>query len=443
MSLRAPFVRLAGGRLWPLPVFVLLVILSAATYGAHNSSARYGAVQAGFTPEMAPPEDLRRWQHSSRGLTFSGQGANTEVSLAARHERGVAAVQAAIVVPEGADGLRVELRIGTENLEPGGEPWQNARLQFLSFGRAGNLLWYWPKDIIVVSADRPLGPVSATMPLREDLKGVLVRIYNGADSGVLRIGLPKIVPVYERPAFAFLRGALILTWIAAGLWAAWAVARRASTSLRFGALLSAAVLALAGTLAPQPAFRTAVQPVESLVLEVADSLIGHRFSSPPQSRRAAGTPSVTGGGAEAGRPADRAVEESADSQTSKPAAPERSRASKPTAPELMRVVAPPPPDYPFSFKEAGHFFVFLLLGIACFAAFPRSSWYGRTLCLVSFAVATESLQWFVVTRSSSVTDLAVDTAGLALAAAVTATSSWITAAVRARNRGRALPGARS
>ena len=411
---------------------MLVLILSAATYGVHNAPARYVALEGGFAEGMAPPEDLRQWRQSSTGLTFAGEGPRTEVRLAARRARAVAALQAVMTVPDGADGLRVELNFGAEGLEPGAEPWQNARLQVLSFDRAGNFLWYWPRDILMVSADRPPGPASAVLPVYSGFKFVLVRVYNGADSGVLRIGPPRIVPLAERPVFAFLRGALVLAWLVTGLWAARAAARRTSTPLRAAILLGAAAFTLAGTLTPQPGFRTVTEPIESLALAATDLLFARQASPPPQARQVPGIPGAADKGSEAGSPARGAVEEPAESP-----------ASEPAAPNPARIRAAPSPDYPFSTKHAAHFGVFFLLGLACYAAFPRSSWLGRTLCLASFAVATESLQWFVVTRGSSILDLAVDLAGLALAAAMTAAFSWIMAAVKARNRDRALPGARS
>ncbi len=417
MNLRASLARLAGGRLWPLPIVVVLAILSAATYGAHNSSVRYSAAMTGLSPGMAAPEDLHLWRRSLSGLTFSGEGAKSEVRLAARQVRGLAAVETTIEVPDGADGLRVELGIGAENFQPGAKHWQNARLQIFSFDRAGNFLRHWPKDVIVVLADRPFGPASDVLPLRQGLGRVLVRIFNGADSGTLRIGPPKIAPTTQRPAFTLLRGGLIAAWAATGLWAAWAAARRASTPLRAGVLLGIAALVLGGALVPKPIFRPMIAPIETGVLAVADYLFQQQS---PHRSRAAGD----GAGEDRAERGEEAVP----------------RASSPVTLAPEHIIAPRH-HYPIGIEDIGHFSMFLLLGVACFAAFPRPSHHGRMLCLASFAVATESLQCFVATRSSSVADLAADMAGLILAAAVAAVGSWIAAAAIARNRDRVLPGA--
>jgi len=441
--MRAFFNYLAGSCLWPLPIVAVLAVMCAVTYGVHKSPARYSPILSGPAPEMVAPGGLRLWRRSLSGLSFSGEGAGSEVHLAPRQGQDIAVVQTVIAVPEGADGLRIDLSIGAQGLDPGAEAWQNAKLQILSFDKTGHFLWYWPKDIIVVMADRPFGPATAILPLREGLRRVLVRIYNGADSGVLRIGPPKIFAAMERPIFTFLRGGLILAWTAVGLWAARATARRASNRLRTGILFGAAALVLIGTLTPQPAFRTAIEPLESLVLAGADSLFWQRPTSPSLPQQAASTLSAARDRAGVDSGAREVLTRGArgDQTNVVREAPVKAQPLARAAPMPARFATSERPDYPFSFKEIGHFSLFFLLAIACYAAFPRTSWSGRFVCLASFAVATETLQWFVVTRSSSVKDLAVDMAGLALATVVAAAGYWIMAAAKARTRTRASPGA--
>lgn len=425
---------------WPLKFIVVLVALCAASYVVLNSGARYAPAPlppgAGLpSAQSAPPSDLRAWQRSPHGVTFVEQDGTLTASLqaggSARGERRPPVLWAAFTIPERTDALRLRFRAAGESLMPGDEPWQAARAQILSFDRGGQLLWYWPSRVIRFAGHRPLGPVSAVVPIGPDIAAAILVIYNGADSGVMRVGPVGVSHLVERPVFAALRYGLVLAWGLAGLWIAGAVLRRAANLPMAAVFLGTLLLALAGTLTPQPTFRELSAPVEAWALTLANVLFKPRPEptlepAPPVRVLEQAEPDEMAPRPEGSAPKMRGAET--------PAPPsETARATPP--PSGITVVAPPAePGYPFSFKQVSHFAMFLLLGLAGFSAFPRAPWLGRLACLAGFAAVTEALQWFVVTRGSQLSDLAVDAAGLLLAGALVAAGEWALARVRRKTK---------
>lgn len=399
------------GQAWPWPVFVALAILCGATYLGLDTGLRYTQAKAEQGPDSAPPADLRDWPRSRAGLDFTFEDGVASASLAPAVDGEVAALQARLVPGVGTDALRITLDAGGRGLEDGAETWQRARVQLLSFDAGGRFLWYWPKTVATISGDRPFGSISAIVPMTAEVNFARLVIYNGARSGELRVGPPRVEALAERPAFAALRWVLALAWLAYGAWVAHALSRRAAGPVRAGLLLGVGLIALFGALTPQPAFRNLSAPVQAAALSLADAIFapgpGPALQPPPEVASE-----------EATRPL--------------PEGPAHQLVQAPVAPET---------DYPFSFKQLSHFAVFFLLAVAAVAAFPRTPRSALLACLGAFAIATEVLQSFVVTRNGSLADLAIDAAGLALAALAVAAADRITASARARRRARAGPGA--
>ena len=413
-------VRSRPGERWPQRFVALLVVLCAATYIVQMSALRYrpapeASPAAAAQAPSAPPQDLRAWQGRTSGIAFSEADGEWIAALPPRKPgpAGVAVLHAAFAVPDGMDALRLRFRVGADSLVAGERAWQAGRVQIVSFDGEGRRIWYWPHEVFSVSGDRPLGPVSAIVPLGPQIQAALIVVYNGAEAGVLRLGPLGVEPLVERPLFAGLRYALVLAWALAGLWAAWQVLQRAAHRASAAALLAAVALALAAALTPQPGFRTVTAPLQVWAVSMADLVLRPVPARPVPARPDQAAP---GHGAEV--PSDR--------PSASPSAPADAEA---------RLVLPPPRrDYVLDFKHGSHFAMFFLIGLAGFLAFPGAPWLGRLACLLCLAAATECLQWFVVTRSTQLSDLAADAAGLGLAGGL------VFVAGRARGLARGLIG---
>lgn len=402
------------GRLGARPYLYLAAVamLCLASYVVLHDAVRYTPAPSDFVIDHGPPHALTDWIASNTGLSFQRRGTLTAARLAAR-EVGADSpsfVQAGFPVPAGADALRVDLQAGAESLEPGAEARQSAWVQMFSFDAHGRLLWYWPKTILRLMAPSTFRPVSAVLPLNGDIAGALIVAFNGADRGTFEIGPPSVTYLVERPFAPYLRYALIAAWVVVGFWLAGATIRGAANMARAGFVLGAVALALGGALMPQPAFRQVSAPLEALTLQVADAV----FYRAPQIAEPIPPRDI-----ESPSPAEPEVPQTdtPHAPSDKPQSAQQDRSSENSA-AAMALAAPPRPDYPVTFKQLGHFAAFFLLGLAAIAAFPGASWSDRLICLGGFAIATECLQWFVVTRTGQLVDLVADGAGLALAVAV-------------------------
>jgi VanZ family protein len=411
----------------PSVYLAAVALLCVASYVVLHDAVRYAPAPSGFAADHGPPQALPDWIASNTGLSFQQRGTLTAARLAAREMEAASPsfVQAGFPVPAGADALRLDLQAGAESLEPGAETWQSAWVQVFSFDARGRLLWYWPKTILRLRGPSAFGPVSAVVPLNADIAGALIVAFNGADGGTFEIGPPSVTYLVERPLATILRHALVVAWIAAGVWLAGAVIRRAANVARAGFVLGAVAIALGGALMPQPTFRQVSAPLEAWTLQVADAVF---YRAPeiaaPIPPRDIESPAP----AQPETPSSETVQ--TDSAEAEPT--QQGRSSENSA-AAIALAAPPRPDYPVTFKQLGHFAAFFLLGLAAIAAFPRASWAERLICLAGFAIATECLQWFVVTRTGQVVDLLADGAGLVLAVAV----AWIAGRLMP---GRFLPG---
>ena len=383
----------------------VVALLCVASYLALHDAVRYAPAPSDFGIDHAPPPALSDWIASKSGLSFVRHGPMTAARLGARGADSASPsfVQAGFAVPAGADALRVDLHAGAEALQPGNEAWQSAWVQIFSFDARGRLLWYWPKTVLRLDAPGAFGPVSAVVPLNDTIAGAFIVAFNGADAGTLEIGPPSVTYLVERPFAAFLRQALVVAWIAAGVWLAGGVIRGAANWVRAGFVIGSVAIALGGALMPQPTFRQVSAPLEAWTLQVANAI----FYRAPEVAEPA-LPDLT--------VPETAQTEAIRTESAEPRTTQQESLGE-AGDAANALAVPPRPDYPVTFKQLGHFAAFFLLGLTAIAAFPNASWPDRLTCLAGFAIATECLQWFVVTRTGQIVDLIADGAGLTLAVA--------------------------
>lgn len=389
-----------------LAVCTAAAILCALSYLTLVPGWRYATV----VPDLLAGRSLTgpEWSRTAFGVEFATEDGFAVVRLAA-DPRGVPALALRLPVPGDVDALRAAVQLKTQGMRPGPEGWQKGRAQVASYDVAGRYLWYWPNDVATLSGNSDWLGFDAVIPTSADLKAVFLVVYNGALSGVMSTRAVRVSGLKERPAFTVLRYALIAAWMLAGLWLGRAFLRRGGMTAAKALVLGLSFVALAGTLLPQPAFQRTSAPAEALL---------RSWLSPE---------------GEGTRVADRDLAGSAR------AAPSAAAAS-PGAPARSTLVEAD--SSRLGFKELGHFAVFALLSLAAFMAYPAVPGGVRLMYLAVFALATESLQLFVVTRSARLSDLAVDLSAIVLVGGAIALLRRIRAAARARSARDAPPGAR-
>lgn len=391
-------------------------LLCAATYVVQEAPWRYLTVVEALVTGPSPQSPAAGWQETAEGVEMAVEAGRPVLRLTAPASGGLPAVRAHLPLPEGLDGVRVVVEAKADRMVPGPERWQTGRVQINSYDAQGRLLWYWPRDVVEVSGDTGWRHVETVIATTGDLGAVFVLIYNGALSGVMTIRDLDVAGVVERPAFAVLRAILIAAWALLGLCATRALVRGRRHLAARALLLALAAVALLGTLTPQPYFQRASVPIESLARSwLTPSVVGVVTSSSESGEVAT----------EVAPLADGASSNELDA-ASRDAAPP----AEGTSERLNRRGRPEPKAYEPTFKQAGHFAVFAALAIALVWAFPEVPLLVRAIYLLVFALVTECLQLFLITRGASLADLAVDLAGIALASGLFALVRRVRAATR-------------
>ncbi|RMD65019.1 MAG: hypothetical protein D6826_01075 [Alphaproteobacteria bacterium] len=393
---------------------------------------RYVAVDTAALP-FVPPRAAGGgpWRATASGAAFetgrsdsSGTGGGSvRLSPGPGRPGGVSAVQARLPLgddpDDDIDAVRVTLELEAEDLRPGPAEWQVGRAQVLSVDRRGRFLWYWPHDIALVRASQPWRGYETVIPRSDDVAVMYLMIYNGARTGVLSARAVRAEALHERPLFVALRSVVILAWVGVAMWSACLVARARLRPIVRVLLLGTAGLAVIGAVLPQPQLAHLTAPVEATL---------SAWLAPPQPS----VPAAVSGTSASGSPLS----------GEPPAQPTpRPRPSVPR-PSVPRAADAAPAGLlttligaaRIGLKQVGHFAVFALLALIALGAVPPRRWLAVLALLVTFALTTEALQLFVITRSARLVDVAIDSGGLLSGVAAAAVLGRITAAARGWRR---------
>lgn len=360
-------------------LLIAACLLCAATYFTQESRWRYVAVVDDLLSARLSQATQAGWQMTDAGADVAVDQGQTVFRLAAVAGQGPSAAWVRLSLPPDLQGVLVTAEAKSDRIVPGREGWETGRIQVNSFDSQGRYLWYWPGLVADVSGTTDWRPFREVIPVTGDLTAAYLVIYNGAQSGVMSVRNLQVAGAVERPAFAVLRPILIVSWALLGLWGAWLLVRTRRRAVPRAALLGLMAAALAGILTPQPYLGYVSAPIEDLIKSV---LVHPAVPTPTAQDDAAETRGTT----------DR---ENGRAETTR------------TLPASREAGA-----FELSLKQAGHFAVFACLVVALGWAFPHLSGFAPGFYLLLFAVATESLQLFLITRSARMIDLAIDAAGI-------------------------------
>ena len=386
------------------------------------------------------------WRANGRGVALARAGDTAVARISAAGRGGpVPLLSARLRLPAGTDAVRARVELKATGLEAGRDSWQQGRVQIYGHDARGGFVWYWPKDVATIAGTTRWRSFEAIVPAGAQVPYMRALIYNGGRAGLLEARGVRIVALRVRPVFAWLRGLVGLAWGALGLWAGWTLLAAPGRPAYRGATLAFAVVALAGTLTPQPQFGRLTAPIEAGLrdwlrpappaaeprdrLPKSESTVATAgpAATPAESRATARARRGAGAGAGegAGEGADAGADRGADDRSGPSARPPREPAAW-SGPSL---------------KQAGHFAIFTLLALAAFVAYGSVHPAAIAGYLLVFALATETMQLFLITRSARAMDLAVDGAGILLAWAALAALGALRAVARGRG-GRAERAAR-
>jgi hypothetical protein len=392
--------------------WAIILLLCVSTYLSFITDLRYSVIEPdilqGKGLSLAGPGP----SIASKGVEVAGDDGLPTIWLSDMSRGGDAAVARRLTVPD-ADALRPVVELRAIDMLPGSEAWQVGRIEIRSYDRGGKFNRYWPKIITSVSGNLNWREFTDVIPLPEAPGRVYFVAYNAAVSGVMGLRNVRIAGLEERPAFGLVKYALIFLWGVVAVILGWVLVWERKRHVSTYCFLFLAMIALAGILAPQPYFGQLMKPVEEAARSMA---------------------SIT---STAGADHYEVITKRRDSPTagpeSSPPEPDGSRREVGVDSSYQApYVSPGRAFHGVTLKQAGHFAVFFLLAV--FASFVFRPAPVRTIVwyLGIFAISTETLQYFLITRSSQSLDVVVDIVAVAAGCGISALA-W-----RLIGRGRAI-----
>ena len=375
-------------------IFALSAFLSLSTYLILELPWRYDLVRYDILGDRAWQEGIADWDRSAGVVA----GAPTNGPLVACLEPGEGAtlpfLSKPVAAPSDISHLRVSAGLKADRLVPGMETWQRGHVQLWSFDADGRPLWYWPHEIAVIEDAGGWQDHALVVPVAGSGRAVRFLAYNGALEGALCLRDVRIEGLTERRLFAALRYALWPLWAASLLWISVLVMRTRRPILLKGGLLGAGLVILALVLMPQPYYATVSHPLEFQL-----GLLASLFESaqPPSQSQAAGS--------DVAQPQEKAATHKKGAQIW-----ESYGQAQPRPPP----VGLGPFQAFFTFKNLAHAAAFFALAVLIGLTYGQ---LGLPLCIAAAllcVIASESMQFLVITRSSQWSDLLAGACGATL-----------------------------
>lgn len=345
--------------LFLLSRLVILIVLLGATISFFQLYERYEPVG----PELLMDRNFRHgfthWSRSGRGVAEI-KGDKTVVLRASEPSADVA-VRQSLANPERYSLLRLSGELKAEDIHPGDRFWHRGRLVLASFDVEQRMMSV-PHLVADLEGTRPWQTYRQVFRVPERVHEMRVGIQLIGASGTLLVRNLSLREVREREHYAVYRGIGVAIWTAALIWIAIPYFSRLRLDLPHLLMYVAIAGIFAGTLMPA-----------ELKMEI-DSEIGTAVSQVVQILKV-----------------DRKAEEVS----------------------VLRLVLDS-----LVISKLGHFLFFALLGFGVCWAYPAKHRLVLLSGLLSLALVSEVLQFFVENRLPRVADFIIDGAGIILGMAL-------------------------
>lgn len=306
--------------------------------------------------------------------------------------------------------LRVRAEIRLENLRPGPAPWQRAVLALESFSSYGAKLKYWPHDIANLSGGDGWRTVERVLPVPKAATSMRLVAYMGAKQGRMTIRNISVRAMAETALSLWLGWALLASWLLVGVWCLAPLLRRPLITPVRDLLLFTGLAVLAGALTPQPQLGQTVAMAYKLSNTAAEAI-----QAAVRPERTAQSRPTAPAGDQATMPRG-----SLPNKIRTPAARAAQGASPPSVAPPGYMIGPTP-----GAEHLGHLIAYFLFSALVLVAYGRRSLTRVATGLALFAVTSEALQSFIVTRDAEWLDMAYNSAGIAGGCALVLTGGAI------------------
>lgn len=382
-----------------------VALLSAATLGFFASDARFVASAPRIAPDFSFSGGLARWPQTPGAVFFDSRTGTVAIVPIAPGRAGALARD--IAAPQRFRYVRVALDARVEGVAPGKESWQRAGVSLRAVLPGPRFDPYWPAAVLALDGTTRWRHYEAVIPVHAEAARLRLLLYNAGLSGRLFLRDLAVEAVAERPLAKAARWALIGLWVALGLWAAAPALALGFRRPAGRAMIATGAAILVLVLTPQPELANAIKGLSGDADRAIAWVAGERTRAP-----AAVAETARATQAQASPPA----RAEAAARAPAPKAGEKSGAGPGPVMESVRAIANLRLPGGLGPQDVGHFLAFAAFGFFAFAAFPE---LGRRTLLVYLLVAagaSEVIQSFLVTRTTQITDAALNAGGLLLGA---------------------------
>lgn len=406
--------------------FTFLILLSLVTTFFFQSDSRF---------QQASPDIMENARFENGGAGWSGNGKVT-IDIAVTpavvrfeaNPNGMSLLTRNIGAVSGWRQLRFQGEFRSDGIQQNEKPWQAGGLIVRSFDKHGQRIRYWPYHLLHISGEQSWQTLVATFPIGDEIERLRLYIFNAGIDGSMEMRSLRVDALSERSWSLILKQILVGSWILFALRLLVVTVRasffhdRYRWELRAAAALS--IMILTGALMPVPQLRSG--------LEVVDAGLGHAWQNVAPSIIVTDLAKTVDDEAnKSASPNDAAGSDDMSNAEQTPKnGDQQDPEDTPHITEADSEEAPPPPptigikhviDHGwagFDAQQIGHMLSYMGLGFCLISLIFINGYLVAGATLLAAIASTEILQQFLITRSVEISDLTINTIGLALGASI-------------------------
>ncbi len=335
----------------------------------------------------------------------------------------------------GISHLRVSVDLRTDSVVPGWLFWQRAGVFLYSVSRGNRRIWYWPYEVVLLEGTSDWQRHTATIPVSELAGYMQLFVFNASEGGRIWARNIQVESVAEYPASRIVWWALAIAWVMFSVYAAYALLRHKLSWLSV-MTCAGAILIVASLMWPQPnlsilqraALFTAIQAAHSTI----EIIRGERTDFEAE-RETAGAEADSESKAEQDQESAETREQASGNDREQRARPGGAgRAPSPVGAVREMTFG----LFNLHATTAAHLFVFAVLAVFARLGFRHHDPTYVLVALVAFALTSEIIQGFTITRSVELEDGVYNAFGAIIGLLMTSTGLAAISRLRRRLRAR-------
>lgn len=374
-------------------IVLIAGILSVVTAAFLGWNGRFSVVADDILPNARFENRFDSWTGTPHDVALS-DAAPRQVRIQANFGGQVPLVTQIVRDLDGISHLRVAVDVRTEGIVPGWQFWQRAGVFLYSVSRQNRRIWYWPYEITLIEGTSDWRRYTAVIPVSADAGYMQLFLFNASEAGSMYARNLTVEAVTENGLMRAAWWGLMAAWFVFGSVVLVIVLRRRRTILSL-VTCAGAVAILVSLVWPQPDLSIMQRTALRTALIAAHTAVNALRSTSEDMQE---EQSVT--------MSDEDAEPSGDDGADAPeSAPDDGEdAGDHTAMGDEGTMGASFDLFDLHSTTLAHLFVFLVLAVFARLAFRRDDAAYLLVALMAFALASEVIQGFTITRTVELED---------------------------------------